>query len=346
MKKIVLLGLLIIVFFSGNALAMDIFEQESWIAAYFFDDLNSVERYYPFLDIRLNNCYIDRPGNAVRTVISDYILSRDFEIIKIITEDEGFKNVETREDLLEFLNSLDFSGFKRSMLEKFILELKALNLLRQEVNDRKTFLENYLGFQMYSIFLYRFYHLQVTQYERFSLTPEPDLNVHFNYEIDYFDRLKFGFEEKTSEDIIGNAVLDYMGVYNEKIGVNNGEIRESMIATERINSMLPIFPESIINQVNSPLISFQKQPLSMEVKRDYVKRFDNPRFVWSYKVGVMEFGFDRNILEGINNYFDLFNEDITGYMKGFYFSVFGNKFLEDEKYDHDTIGQLLFDIKN
>ena len=36
--------------------------------------------------------------------------------------------------------------------------------------------------------------------------------------------------------------MTYLGVYNTPFRVEQGEIRDSVIATERINSMLPLYP--------------------------------------------------------------------------------------------------------
>src|SRR5690554_5342417 len=92
LKRIIFM-LLCLLLFSSSSLAMTVFEEESWIAAYFYDELNPTEKYYPFVDIRENNYYIDVPGNAVRTILSDYLLSQDFKVVEMLLSVGGFEDI-------------------------------------------------------------------------------------------------------------------------------------------------------------------------------------------------------------------------------------------------------------
>ena len=222
MKK-VLIFLFCLFLISLNSFSLTVFEEESWISAYFYkNNLSPTEIFYPFIDIRQYNYEIDQPGNAVRTILADYILSLELDIVRFLLKLEGFNEAKNVTDIISLLqNEIDIND-----LEKYILEVKALNLFREEVLDRQIYLERYLGSSMYSIFKYKFYHLRLTQYERMTLIPEdPDLNINFSYEPDYFNKLSFGLEEYNSEDIIGKAIMTYLGVYNTPFRVEPGEIR-------------------------------------------------------------------------------------------------------------------------
>ena len=341
MKKVVIF-LFCLFLISLNSFSLTVFEEESWISAYFYkNNLSPTEKFYPFIDIRQYNYEIDQPGNAVRTILADYILSLELDIVRFLLKLEGFNEANNVTDIISLLqNEIDINE-----LEKYILEVKALNLFREEVLDRQIYLERYLGSSMYSIFKYKFYHLRLTQYERMTLIPEdPDLNINFSYEPDYFNKLSFGLEDYTSEDIIGKAVMTYLGVYNTPFRVEQGEIRDSVIATERINSMLPLYPYVLLSQANSPLVSIEINPLSLDMKREYLRRFDNPRFVWSNVVSVLDLVIDRIIVEDICNYFNLFNS-LLQYLKGYYEEVFEEEYTGDQHYDLTSLNSLLIMIK-
>ena len=63
------------------------------------------------------------------------------------------------------------------------------------------------------------------------------------------------------------------------------------------------------------------------MKREYLRRFDNPRFVWNNVVSVLDLVIDRIIVEDICNYFNLFDNNLLQYLIGYYEEVLKKNIL-------------------
>jgi len=337
---------LVLFSFTSSGFAMNKFTQESWIGAYIFDkkSLSSAEQYYPYLDIRNINFRINSPGYAVKTIIADYIITQDFDIIKSLKAEDALNKAEDDKDLLAILENLSQNASKEQ-LERKILEMKTLLLLRDEVRDRQKFLKLISG-EKYNRFKYRFYHFKLIEYEDYILSQKVDFTTDINYDFGRLEKLRFGLEETSAQRIIDQALMRLSGAYNQKLKILDGEIQASMMTTERINSMLPIYPNSLANKESSPLVSLRLQPMELKLKRKLVSNFNKLKFDWKQKVTLLKYQFNKEELTNIADYFNLFTNKLLEVMKSSYRDKYGElKFLEDYQFTLNNLNQILREVK-
>lgn len=327
MKRLITISIFLITLLSAPAFALTSYEDESWIGAYMFkNNLSSIEKYQPFILVRDGNYLINQPGNAVRTILADYILAQNFSLSKNLKEIS-----ESTSDITEITNVIDnlcaqCSSFNE--YEKYIYEIKALLLLKAEVQAKKQYLQIYLGSEYYSKFYYDFYHLRLVQKE---------MTVPNNQ---HWANSKVAFKRPETKKIIEEVQVAYLkGAYSTKVQVHDGVLDDSQKATERLNTMIPIYPSTLKN-TTSPLVSEQKIPMDNNLRIIYLNRFGSKiHFEWLNHVDLLTFTFDRLFLEKIDSYFSLFDNSLIDLINNHYKSKFGS--VDTTMYTKNNLTSLL-----
>ena len=326
MKKNFLVIFLILIIITPTIWASnDQSNDESWIAAYQYKkNLSDKDKYYPFVEIRDRNFLIYQTGSATRNIMADYIIVQAFQTIK--TTD--FSTISTSANLLNTIRQQFISVQTVADYQKRVLELKAILILKKEFTDKENFLKTYLGLDVYQKFYYDFYHFQVIKTET-SVPKNTD-----------WKNSKNNFTNPEIKKIINDIQAEYLsGAYNTKIEVTNGALRDSVKASERLNSMMPIYPNQI-NIPNSPFVSMDEAMMDNNLKRALLNNLkDQIRFDWVYKVNLLTLKVDKAIIGDIESFFNLFDDSLLITIQNENKNRFGN--FDVSFYDKNNLTNLL-----
>ena len=218
------------------------FTEDSWIGNYFLNN-NFVNNYYPFIEIRNRNKDKNNLENIVKTIISDYIIINQLEIVNTI----NFNTVENSSDLMDKLEVLELKDYP--VWE----EIYIISQLKKEI-DRKLKL-------IKSNFSYNFKHITLKR-ENSNNNNDESLNnltklFQNNKLIRNIQTVNEIEESKRNNQVISNIYNDNLEQLKKNsntplISINgNGKIIKKDINTftvtlndlEQMQSFVNIFPE-------------------------------------------------------------------------------------------------------
>lgn len=264
-------------------------DEEAWIGAIIYkNSLSPPERFFPFCDIREKNFRINYPDNAIRTILADYFLVQEFNLIK---ELQKYDLDDNETNLFPYIMIIFSNITDKKKYERMIHELQVLVMLKKEVGSRIEYLKK-LGLRSnYDTFIYRFLHLQITRFETYS----------------HKDK-KYRYDTP----------------YTFKLEAKQNELRDSIIQVNNINSMIPIEPQIIDQYISSPLVSEKEIPMDLDYKNALLSRFgDRIRFIWKRTVNVNTFICSGLLLDQVHNYFNLFKDNYVNSIQDEFENTYG-----------------------
>lgn len=224
-----------------------VFDDESWIAAYHFKkNLTKEEKFLPFIDIREKNYRYSAPGNCIRLIKADCILLQQFPLFQTLSKFED-GSLDLYSLLYTIFSNIALPEDYKSKIE----QLAALVVFRNEIVEKF----NVLSTTYNGDFNYRFYHLIVAEYETTARMAATVTKNQF------------------TELLLPRAQKYLYGIYDIPLSYINNEVSDSRIATDRINSLMPIYPKNFFNLYHSPFISVNFIPMDPEYKKLVQKRY-------------------------------------------------------------------------
>lgn len=297
-KKIIVISSIIILLLMPTLAKADTFSDESWIAAYYYKKtLTPNEKYLPFIYIREHNKpFKNNVGACIRLIEADFILLQQLPLYNLINKryEEGFTFQNTITKVFDEINS------KEEYISK-IYQLAALTVFQEEITESYNRVKTVYPKEFY----YRFYHIYISEYETLSTTARNDYvpkNTKYTAKIN-------SIRNKT-----------FYGIYDTPIEKIPYEIPESIIATERINGLMPIKAEDYIYMYESPLISAERTVYDENTKRQY--GIENINLAHSIEIKVHTI--DKELITKINESIQDYTPEILEYVKSRYESKFGS----------------------
>lgn len=229
-----------------NTYKITSFNEDCWFGAYFYKE-NLTDRFYPFLNIKLNNNDYTKAEEILKRIISNYILVQDFKVINILEKN----NISNTKDLDTYLkNNLGKDK------ETFIKELILLSELKDETSD--------LYIKLNSIvdkYTYRFYHINLVEEKKAIPSDEKAEPVYRDYVNLYLTKFK-DIENELSDsmentDIINNMIpLDYdtMISYEDSPLITSYEIyneynEDDYISIKKVEPQVMLIRKEDIKQI-------------------------------------------------------------------------------------------------
>lgn len=275
-----------------------VFEEESWIAAFYYKKtLTPYERYMPFVNIRESN-YMNTisPGAAIRTIEADFIIMSQLPLLSSI--DKFSSDELTFEGVIAkvFASINDHQEYVSN-----IHQLAALTVFREEILEKNNIIKSFHPYEYY----YRFYHFSVSQYEAVGVTLNPEYKLKPTKYSDKIGQLR-------------NQYID--GVYNTPLEKLKNEVEDSIIAVNRINSMLPLKAKEYINYYSSPFVSAEITVLDDESKN----MLGPSRIKKAYSAELFIYIIDKPHIDEIVSFISNFTPELLNNIKALFASKYGN----------------------
>lgn len=280
--RIISFVLLLLIILTVNLQAMDSFEEDAWLGAYFLSPEREF-RMEPFIEIRNNNYSNRTPESDMKTIIADYIIAENL----------------TDYDRLD-LDDFDIDDREYKDIDEIEKEINLLYKITKEVEARYRSLKNNLNASSF----YRFFHIQVSEFEEVTL-----------------DHLDYVLVEENSN-------------YDEKIDPGENELQGSKKTVEMINNLLPVQIEQMKAYRNLPLVTYYQFDYSDSQKERMRDKVKDAVFVDQEVVDIQEISFSIEDLEETYEYYSWYDESAYDY-------IFSN--TEIEKLD-ESITEILDDF--
>lgn len=303
MKKFILISISLFIF-SGLTMAMSIYDENAWIGAHSIKNMSTSDNFYPYVDIRHNNYSYSNDGSIIRTIMSDYILIQELPITKkintLIQDWNGAINIDNL-----------ITGIDRLTFEQYIIQYKTLLLLKNEISNKIKSLKLLLGTTNYEKFSYRFFHFQILKFETSVIDDDNDIYALKN--------------DDTVE--MRNLKMSLRGVLLDKEISIDGELKDSVLNLNYINSMIPAYPEKLCNQINQPLFSTNIILMEPQEKKMIITQLGNQtKFGYVQKVMLITTLVNNEYLNGINIHLQTFTSSHLDQLQLRYKNLYGADF--------------------
>lgn len=295
MKKIkYLIFILLLVCVTPIYASPHVFTDESWIAAYHFKKfLTPEERYLPFIDVREHNYRFTSPGACVRTILADFIILQQMPLFEAL-----MKQYDSSMDFKTLIVTVFNNMATRKDFENKITELTIYTIFQEEILTAY----NHINIVYPHNFYYRFYHLVVSEYESIAVCP------------------LYQLKKSKYSDKIQAMIYKYVEGTLDSLNIEEleNEISDSVLATKRINAMMPIHAEEYIGYYTSPFVSAEITVMDEDMKNAYPGQIKS-----SYGIDLLILMVDKPYIEQIVDFIRPFDMEILYNIKNLFKDRFG-----------------------